>query len=93
MSDGMIIRSRFQNYLDSKEGAGLYVLQLVTLLGYDSWVLKYSHLKSSFVSPGQQIKRGDAIAESGMSGNCLSPYLHIDLMSLHRQWKPIPIEN
>lgn len=93
MSDGMIVRSRYENYLASDDGAGLFILQIVTLLGYDSWVLKYSHIKASYVKPGQAIKRGEAIAESGMSGNAISPYLHVDLMNLHRQWQPIPIEN
>ena len=93
MSDGFILRSKFENHLDTTEGSGLYILQLVILPGFDSWVLKYTHLKSSFVSPGQSVKRGEAIAESGFSGNSLSSYLHVDLMNLSHQWRPIPLDN
>jgi len=92
MADGVVVRSRFESPLNVKEGAGLYILQLVMLIGFDSWVIKYSHLKASHVTPGQRIQRGDAIAESGNSGNVLSPYLHVDLMNLRHQWQPIPFD-
>lgn len=89
IADGLIIRSRYENTIRQNTGAGLYITQLITLLGHDSWVLKYSHLKASHVSPGQMVKQGEPIAESGNSGNCLSPYLHVDLLNLKYQWKEI----
>jgi len=92
MSDGMILRSRFENSLDTSVGAGLYILQIVSMMGRDSWVLKYSHLKGSYVKPAQRVRRGDPIAESGMSGKCLYPTLHVDLMNLQHQWRPIVCE-
>jgi len=90
MSDGFIIRSRFEDHFNTGKGAGLYITQLVTLLGFDSWILRYSHLSASYMYPGQSIRQGQAIALSGNSGDCDSPYLHIDLMNLKGQWKDIP---
>jgi murein DD-endopeptidase MepM/ murein hydrolase activator NlpD len=92
MADGLVIRSRFESALDSKEGAGLYILQLVMLPGYDSWVLKYSHLKGSHAVPGQTVRTGDPLAESGNTGAVLSPYLHVDLLNLRHRWQEIPFE-
>jgi len=82
MADGLIIRSRFESALDPQSGAGLFITQLVSLMGHDSWVLMYSHLKASFVYPGHAVKQGQAIAESGVK-------LHTDLMNLKHQWKEI----
>lgn len=92
MADGVVIRCRHENSLDPKVGAGLYILQLLNLLDYDSWILKYSHLKAVYVQPGEQVYRFQAIAESGDSGDTDSSYLHVDLMNLHRQWKAIQVE-
>lgn len=92
MADGIIIRRRFESALDAKEGAGLYVLQLVSMPGYDNWVLRYAHLRAVYVEPGDRIVRGQPIAESGNTGDVLSPYLHVDLMNLKRQWRAIPLE-
>lgn len=93
MADGVIIRCRFESAIRMDAGAGLYVLQLVSLLGYDSWVIRYSHLKAAYVKPGQRISRFDAFAESGSSGAAAHPFLHVDLMDLRRQWRDIPWEN
>lgn len=92
MVDGIIIRTRFESSLDAAAGAGLYILQLVNSPGYDSWVLRYSHLKAVYVHPGKRVIRGEGIAESGRSGDAESPYLHVDLMNLKRQWRAIPLE-
>lgn len=90
--DGFIVRSRFENAVDSGIGAGLFILQLVMLPGYDSFVVKYSHLKASYVEPGQQVCRFDPIAESGASGDVLSPFLHVDLQTVRKQWAPIEFD-
>lgn len=89
MADGFIIRSRFDSSMDTIQGAGLYITQLITMIGYDSWSLKYSHLKSSFVKPGDHVRQGQPIAESGKTGNASYSYLHIDLLDLKYQWKDI----
>lgn len=93
MADGFIVRSRFENTLNFSEGAGLYIVQLVSLTGYDSWMLRYSHLKASYVTPGEQVCRYDPIAESGDSGDAAVPYLHVDLMNLKRQWKAVQFDS
>ena len=93
MADGIVIRTRYESATDPKQGAGLYILQLVILPGYDSWGLRYSHLKAVYVKPGQKIERFEPIAESGDTGDAECAYLHVDLMNLKRQWRPIPLES
>lgn len=88
--DGIILKSRFENAIDTSVGAGLHIMQLVKMLGYDCWAIRYSHLKSSFVTPGDNVKQGQSLGESGKSGDASYSYLHIDLMNLHYQWKDIP---
>jgi murein DD-endopeptidase MepM/ murein hydrolase activator NlpD len=39
----------------------------------------YSHLSKVFVHVGQKIKRGDKIAEVGMSGKTTGPHLHYEV--------------
>lgn len=90
--DGMIIRSRFEDSMDHRKGAGLYITQLANTFGYDNWSIKYSHLKASYVGVGEYVKEGQPIAESGKSGNVLYSYLHVDLLDLYYQWKKIPFE-
>lgn len=92
MADGIIVRARFQNALDAKAGAGLYIIQLINEPGYDSWTLRYTHLKAVYVGPGERVKAGQGIAESGNSGAAERPYLHVDLMNLHHQWRAVPLE-
>jgi murein DD-endopeptidase MepM/ murein hydrolase activator NlpD len=92
MSDGMVIKVGHENRLDHKVGAGLHIVQLVNLMGYDSWLLKYSHLKAAYVSTGQMVSKYDPIAESGDSGAVSEPYLHVDMMDLKHQYKAIQFE-
>ena len=87
MADGFIISARYESALDHHFGAGLFITQLVMLMGYDSWTLRYTHLKDIRVKQGQRVTRGEIIAEAG------KPHLHVDLMDLRRQWRPIPIKN
>jgi murein DD-endopeptidase MepM/ murein hydrolase activator NlpD len=93
MADGFIIRSRYEDPLDTKIGAGLHILQLVNLPGFDSWVLKYSHLRAVYVRPGHRIARHDPIALSGNTGDALSPYLHVDLQNIQHQWRAVQLES
>lgn len=89
MSDGFIVRARLESALDTRVGAGLHIVQLVSLLGYDSWTLRYAHLSAVFVYPGQQVKQGQSIALSGNSGDTLECILHVDLQDLKYQWRDI----
>ena len=45
----------------------------------DGLVTVYGHAKSLEVSRGDKVKRGQEIAQSGMSGNADSPQLHFEV--------------
>ncbi len=40
---------------------------------------RYLHLSKIFVKPGQKIKRGDKLAEIGMTGKTTGPHLHYEV--------------
>jgi len=42
-------------------------------------VTRYSHLNKVMVRVGQKVKRGDKVAEVGMSGRTTGPHLHYDI--------------
>jgi len=45
----------------------------------DNLVTVYGHNSNLLVKRGQQVRRGDEIAKSGMSGNATSPKLHFEV--------------
>lgn len=92
MADGMIIGVRHENKLNFKEGAGLYITQLVNLLGHNSWIVRYAHLKAAYIKVGEYAQKYQPIAESGNSGAVVSPYLHVDMMDLKHQYRAIQFE-
>jgi murein DD-endopeptidase MepM/ murein hydrolase activator NlpD len=55
-----------------------YGTQIVQkIAGQDTWVI-YAHLSKSLVKAGDEIKKGQHIAESGNTGNSSGPHLHFE---------------
>jgi len=56
-----------------------YGTQIVQKLeGQNAWVI-YAHLSKSLVKPGDEIKKGQHIGESGNTGNSSGPHLHFEM--------------
>jgi murein DD-endopeptidase len=92
MADGMVVKSRYESSVDDRQGAGLYLVQIVEMYGYDAWWIRYSHLRIVYVELGERIKRGQPLGESGESGEIERPLLHVDLADrgVPAQYHPIP---
>jgi murein DD-endopeptidase MepM/ murein hydrolase activator NlpD len=45
----------------------------------DGWVTAYAHNEKLLVKRGEKVKRGQAIAQIGSTGNVPSPQLHFEL--------------
>ena len=52
---------------------------LVLIRHKDGWVSAYAHNRSINVKRGEAIRRGQIIAEAGMSGSVTSPQVHFEL--------------
>jgi murein DD-endopeptidase MepM/ murein hydrolase activator NlpD len=64
------------------------VLQAGIMSGYGKMVVidhgsgvttRYAHLSSFGVIPGQEIRRGDVLGQSGDTGKVTSPHLHFEV--------------
>lgn len=89
MANGMIVKARQDSAIDRKAGCGLYIIQLVEMPGFDAWWIRYTHLNEIYHKVGSLVKRGQAIAETGDSGETDFPKLHVDLMDTKHQYHPI----
>jgi murein DD-endopeptidase MepM/ murein hydrolase activator NlpD len=52
---------------------------LVLIRHKDGWVSAYAHNRAINVKRGEEIRRGQIIAEAGMSGSVTSPQVHFEL--------------
>ena len=50
----------------------------------DGGFVIYAHLNALRVKPGQRVKKGQIIGESGNSGNSTGPHLHLELRNQAR---------
>lgn len=53
--------------------------RLLLIRHADGWVTAYAHLNEVLVSRGDTVKRGQAIAKVGRSGNVSKPQLHFEI--------------
>ena len=61
-------------------GNGLKEFGNTVLVRHDNGLVTvYGHASELKVQRGQKVKRGEEIAESGMSGNAKSPQLHFEV--------------
>ena len=53
--------------------------RLLLLKHADGWVTAYAHLSEVMVRRGETVKRGQAVAKVGRSGNVSRPQLHFEI--------------
>lgn len=78
--DGTVVDVNQRNYG--------YGVTLTISHGY-SYETFYAHLRKTLVRPGDQVKRGQIIAESGNTGLTIAPHLHFEIHKSNRPVDPI----
>ncbi|WP_319531766.1 peptidoglycan DD-metalloendopeptidase family protein [uncultured Cohaesibacter sp.] len=63
---------------------------LVLVQHSNGWVTAYAHNEKVLVSKGQQVRRGQIIAQAGKSGNVEAPQLHFELRIKGDPVDPVP---
>jgi hypothetical protein len=63
---------------------------LVMLVHADGTMSMYAHLRSAYVFPGQQVRRGQVIGEVGYTGIARGPHLHFEWRVRGRPRDPVP---
>ena len=64
------------------------IIEIEHAQGYTS---KYAHLRKSLVSAGQQVARGQKIAEVGATGRTTGPHLHFEVSYQGTQLNPMQV--
>ena len=70
-----------------KNGGG-YGNNIIIDHGY-GYKTRYAHLKKAYVKAGQQVKRGEYIADMGNSGKSTAPHLHYEVIKNDKPINPI----
>jgi len=63
---------------------------LILLKHRDGWMTAYAHAQKTFVSKGEEIKKGQKIALVGSTGSVKTPQLHFELRKKTRTLDPLP---
>ena len=69
VADGKVVNANWG------KAYGVQIVQKIA--GQDTWVI-YAHLSKSLVKPGDEVKKGQHIGESGNTGNSSGPHLHFE---------------
>lgn len=87
---GTPVRSTADGTVSAVENRGSGMGRYVTIRHGFGYSTTYACLSKVSVRPGQRVKRGDIIAESGNSGLSKGPHLHYEV---HKNGKPVdPID-
>jgi murein DD-endopeptidase MepM/ murein hydrolase activator NlpD len=63
---------------------------LILVRHADGWVSAYAHNKELMVRRGEEVRRGQIIAKSGMTGNVTTPQVHFELRKGATPVDPVP---
>lgn len=63
---------------------------LILIRHADGWVSAYAHNKELLVRRGDQVRRGQIVARSGMTGNVTTPQVHFELRKGATPVDPVP---
>jgi len=67
------------NGIISDVGSDIALGKVVVIFHGFGMITRYGHLHKVFVKVGQRVKRGDKIAEVGMTGKTTGPHLHYEV--------------
>ena len=92
--DGVVIWTIDQFGDGGNDGSFSNKANLIEILQFDGSRALYSHLQKNtiLVKEGQLVKRGDPIAEVGLSGQTSGPHLHFHVLKLNTDFKDEMIE-
>jgi murein DD-endopeptidase MepM/ murein hydrolase activator NlpD len=63
---------------------------LILIRHADGWVSAYAHNKELMVRRGEEVRRGQVVAKSGMTGNVTTPQVHFELRKGATPVDPVP---